>query len=284
MVASPVLTQAPLIHVVAQLHFSALPRWTSEERDALHREMIALGFPELVEASMDLVEWSVSTDMAHEPRRSSKQIPRLVFKGAGEHALVELREDQLILKTTDYDGHEAFLATWFEVLTVFSAVVPKFESLLLHRMSLRYVDLIVPKPGEVLRELVVDSLLPPDLPGLNAEPLFGSTVKMVRTGEGRHLRVTFEEVVSQNERLTKVLPDDLAEHDSRCGLSIKAQPHWESLPVGSYGILDIEHVHTTRNKPALGSIDKAASFRRLYDKASHVFWSVVTEPAQKSWT
>lgn len=284
MAASPVLTQAPLIHVVAQLNFSALPRWTSEERDALHREMIALGFPELVEASMDLVEWSVSADMAHEPRRSSKQIPRLVFKGAGEHALVELREDQLILKTTDYDGHEAFLATWFEVLTVFSTVVPRFESLLLHRMSLRYVDLIVPKPDENLQELVTSSLLPPSLPGLDAEPLFGTTAKVVRTGEDRHLRVVFEEVVSQDKRITKVLPDDLAEHDPKCGLSIKAQPHWESLPDGSYGILDIEHVHTTHNKPTLGSIDKAASFQQLYDKASRVFWSVVTEQAQTSWT
>lgn len=283
MVASPVLTQAPLIHVVAQLHFSALPPWTSEERDALHREMIALGFPELNDASMNLVEWSVSTDMEQEPRHSSKQIPRLVFKGAGEHALVELREDQLILKTTDYLGHEAFLATWFEVLNVISAAVPRFERLLLHRMSLRYVDLIVPKPSETLRELVVASLLPPDLPGLEAEPLFGTTVKVVRTGDDHHLRVAFEEVVSQNRRFTKVLPDDLIEHDSRCGLSIKAQSHWESLPDGSYGILDIEHVHTTHNKPALGSVDKVASFHQLYDKASRVFWSVVTEQAKASW-
>lgn len=284
MAATPVLAQAPLIHVVAQLHFSALPRWTSEERDALHREMIALGFPELIEASMNLVEWSVSADMEHEPQRSSKQIPRLVFKRAGEHALVELREDQLLLKTTDYVGHEAFLATWFEVLNVFSSAVPKFESLLLHRMSLRYVDLIVPKQDEALRELVTSALLPPALPDLEAEPLFGSTVKVVRTGEERHLRVAFEEVVAQNSRLTKVLPDDLVEHDVKCGLSIKGQAHWDSLPDGFYGILDIEHVHTTHSKPTLGSVDKAASFRQLYDEASPVFWSVVTEQAQTSWS
>lgn len=284
MATRPVLNQAPLIHVVAQVHFSAFPRLTNEDRDGFHRKMIALGFPELVEASMNLVEWSVTTDMVQEPQHSSKRIPRLVFKGAGEHSLVELRDDQLMLKTTDYAGHESFLATWFEVLEAFAIMVPGFEKLLLHRMSLRYVDLIVPKPDETLQELVTSSLLPPALPDLKAEPLFGATVKALSTSENCHLRVTFEEIISQEKHLTKVLPDDLAEHDPKCGLSIKGLRHWETLPGGSYGILDIEHVHTTRDKPTLGSVDKVKGFQQLYDKASRVFFSVISDRAKQSWS
>lgn len=284
MPASPVLNQAPLIHVVAQVYFSAFPRLEDDSRDALHRKMIALGFPELVEASMELAEWSVSADLRHGPQHSSKRVPRLVFKGAGEHSLVELRDDRLMLKTTDYDGHESFLAQWFEVLEAFTGVVPGFEKLLLHRMSLRYVDLIVPKLDETLKQLVTSSLLPPALPGLEATPLFGSTLKALRTSENCHLRVTFEEIMAQEKRLTKVLPDDLSEHDPQCGLSIKGQPHWESLAGGSYGMLDIEHIHTTREKPTLGSVDKVESFQKLYDTASRVFWSVITERALNSWS
>ncbi|MGM1054028.1 MAG: TIGR04255 family protein [Pseudomonadota bacterium] len=284
MPTTPILKQAPLIHVVAQLHFSPLPQLEHEVHETLHRRLIEVGFPERVEASLEEVELSLDTAAGHEPRHASRRIPRLVFKGAGERSLVELRDDRLMLKTTDYHGHEHFLAQWFEVLAILAQVIPGFQQVLLHRMSLRYVDLIVPKPDETLQGLVTSSLLPPALPDLEASPLFGSTVKVVRTGEGRHLRVMFEEILSQEQRLTKVLPDDLAEHDRRCGLSIKGQPHWGEVIGDGYGLLDIEHVHTASDKPALGAVDKAEIFRQLHEKTSRAFWGVITEPAVRSWS
>lgn len=280
----PTLKQAPLIHVVAQLHFSPLPPLEHEVQETLHRRLIEVGFPERVEASLEQVELSLKAAAGHAPRHASRRIPRLVFKGAGERSLVELRDDQLMFKTTEYQGHERFLAKWFEVLAILVEVIPGFQQVLLHRMSLRYVDLIIPKSDETLQGLVTPSLLPPALPGLEASPLFGSTVKVVRTGEERHLRIMFEEILSQEQRLTKVLPDDLAEHDPRCGLSIKGQPHWGEMAGGGYGLLDIEHVHTASDKPALGAVDKTERFRQLHEKTSRAFWGVITEPAVRSWS
>lgn len=279
------LKQAPLIHVMAQVHFSHLPLPEVEVHEALHRHMIEAGFPERVEASREQMELAIHTTAGREPERSSHRIPRFVFKGAGERSLVEFRDDRLMLKTTDYGGHGDFLAQWMEVLDIFAKALPGFDQVLLHRMSLRYVDLIVPKPDEALVALVTPALLPPALPDVEGAPLFGSTVKVVRTGENRHLRVMFEEILPQEGRLTKVLPDDLAEHDPACGLSIKGQPHWGNLSnKDAYGMLDIEHVHTATDKPALGAVDKPKIFQQLHEQTRRAFWGVITDQARQSWS
>lgn len=282
MPANPLLSQAPLIHVVAQVHFSELPPFEESVLEGLHRRLVEAGFPERVDANLSHVEWSVQLSVENEPQQRVRDIQRVVFKGAGQRSLVELRQDRLLLKTTDYSGHEAFLEDLHELMCIVAEVLPGFNKGLLHRLSLRYVDLVVPKPDEKLRELVSEALLPPPLPDVGGSPLFGSTVKVVDTGMGRHLRVMFEEVQPEEGKLTKVLPDDLAEHVRSCGLSITAQEHWESIS-GVYGLLDIEHVHIAGDTPVVGNVDKSEIFRQLHEKTYRAFWGVITKQAQRSW-
>lgn len=276
------LSQAPLVHVVAQMYFSELPAFDEAALGHLHRLLVEAKFPERVETSLEEVEWALAVPGEQEPQQRKRHIPRWVFKGAGQRRLVELRQDRLLLKVTDYEGHETFLAEWDEVMRLVSEALPDMGKALLHRLSLRYVDLVVPKEGEALRQLVSEALLPPPLPDVEGIPLFGSTTKVLDTGEGRHLRVMFEEIQPHQQRLTKVLPDDLTERAPSCGLSISAQPHWQVVS-GAYGLLDIDHVYTSAQTPAVGAVDKSAIFQQLHDQTRRAFWGLITEQARHSW-
>lgn len=276
------LSQAPLVHVVAQMHFSELPAYDATALSHLHRLLVEAGFPERVTTSLEEVEWAFALPSGEEPQQRRRHIPRLVFKGPGQRRLVELRQDRLLFKVTDYEGHETFLAEWDEVMRLVAEALPDVGKALLHRLSLRYVDLVVPKEGEILRELVSEALLPPPLPDVEGSPLFGSTTKVLDTGEGRHLRVMFEELQPHQQRLTKVLPDDLTERATSCGLSISAQPHWQVVS-GAYGLLDIDHVYTAAQTPAVGDVDKPAIFRQLHEQTHRAFWGLITDQARRSW-
>lgn len=124
--------------------------------------------------------------------------------------------------------------------------------------------------------------MPPPLIEVDGAALFGSTLKVVDTGEGRHLRVTFEEIQPQQARLTKVLPDDLIEHAPECGLSINAYPHWQEIN-SAYGLLDIDHVYVAAETPVVSEFDQAAIFRALYEQTHRAFWGLITEQARSSW-
>lgn len=279
-----ILKQAPLIHVVAQLNFSALPQLDQADIEALHSQLAAIGFPDMVEASLDEVELSFNANIEQSPQRISRKIQRFVFKGEGNRSLVEFRKDQLILKTTDYAGHANFLPQWFKIFAICCACLPSLKQALLHDMTLRYIDLIVPKKTEVLQTLVKDTLLPPALNVLDAEPLFGSTTKIMRTSPNCQLRIEFSEIPTKEHRLTKILPDDLAEHDPRCGLSIKPLSHWEKLVAPSYGLLDAEHKYIASDKPALGNVKIEDEYQLLYQSISSVFWDLITDDAKISWS
>lgn len=276
------LSQAPLVHVVAQMHFSELPPYAEVALQQLHRMLVDAGFPERVESSLEAFEWALPGVGSQEPRQRRRQIERLLFKGPGQRRLLELRQDQLLFKVTDYTGHEAFLHQWGQLIGLVADALPEVGKALLHRLSLRYVDLIVPKDHESLSELVSPKLLPPPLSEVDGGPLFGSTLKVVDTGEGRHLRVTFEEIQPQQARLTKVLPDDLIEHAPECGLSINAYSHWQEI-TGAYGLLDIDHVYVAMETPVVSESDKAEIFRALYEQTRRAFWGLITEQARSSW-
>lgn len=279
-----ILKQAPLIHVVAQLNFSALPQLEQAEIEALHRAFAAIGFPDMVESFFNEVQLSFSANIEDPPQRVSHKNQRFVFKAEGDRSLVEFRKGQLILKTTDYNGHAEFLPQWFKVITICSECLSTFKQALLQDMTLRYIDLIVPKEGEELQNLIKDTLLPPALTVLDAESLFGSTTKILRTAPNRQLRIAFSEIPAKEQRLTKILPDDLAEPDQRCSLSIKGFSHWEKLAAPSYGLLDAEHKYIASNKPALSNVKIEEEYKLLYQSISSVFWDLITEEAKSSWS
>lgn len=282
MSSSSLLSQAPLIHAVAQVQFSELPSFEEGELEALHRGLMGIRFPERVNSHFEQHILALPANGAPADQPSHQRLSRYVFKAPGQQQLVEVRRDRILLKVTDYAGHHAFFDLWQKVMETVFAALPHLRQALLHRFSLRYIDLVVPKPVERLTQLVSGALLPPPLQELQGDSLFGTSVKVIRTAPNQHLRVAFEELLPMEKRLTKVLPDDLAEHDPRCGISINAQAHWQEIE-GPYGLLDIEHVYTAHNTPSLATVDMKNRLEALYQPARAAFDSVITDAARTSW-
>lgn len=282
MSAPTLLSQSPLIHVVAQIDFSELPKFDANDIDQLHSSLFDIGFPERVNSSIEEVEWAFKTSDTEFSHQKKRKLHRYIFKGPGQYRLIELRCDCLLFKVTDYLGHDDFLAELDKILELLPVTIPSITKALLHRLSLRYIDLIVPKEDEKLHELVDSSLLPPSLPGVDGTPLFGSTMKVLKTGKDRHFQIAFEEVQPQNQQLTKVLPDDLIEHSKECGLSIATQQHWHPINK-TYGLLDINHVYLASDKPPVNTSSISKIFQELHETTSTAFWKLITEKAKQSW-
>lgn len=289
---TPVMKNAPLVHVVADISFSRLPEPASDVIERLHSELLDAGFPERIDTIRQAVEVVVSApESEQQTEQKVTQIKRLVFRNAGKTRLVEFTQNsvegtgRLILKVTDYQGKEEFFALLEQLLGIFKHCLPQLGKAALKGVALNYVDLIVPAGNQTMGELVTPEICPPQLAAVQDQKfLFGSSFRLVETAPDQRLRVAFEEVPVNNRGLTKVLPDHLAEHDKRCGLSIQAKEHWWNIPTETYGILDTQHICQLQQSPQLQEFDILGKFRELQATCSSVFREVTTETAIASWT
>lgn len=288
---TPVMKNAPLVHVVAEISFSRLPEPKAEVIEGLHADMLDAGYPERIDANRQAVEVMLSAPgAAQQAEQKATEIRRLIFRNPGKTRLVEFTQNhldgigRLILKVTDYPGKDSFFTQLEGLLAIFKARFPQLGKSVLKGMSLNYVDLIVPAREQSLGDLVTPEIRPPQLPGLeNQSFLFGSSFRLAETAPDQRLRVAFEEVRTNNGSLTKVLPDHLVEHDKRCGLTIEAKNHWWQIPTESYGILDTQHICQLQQSPQLQDYVIVERMRELQKACSSVFRQVTTESARASW-
>ena len=288
---TPVMTNAPLVHVVADISFSRLPELAADVIERLHSELLEVGFPERIDATRQAVEVVLGqSETEKQAEQKVAQIKRLVFRNPGKTRLVEFTQNQLEgtgrknLKVTDYLGKDEFFKVLEQLLGIFKAHLPQLGKTALKGITLNYVDLIVPAGEQTLNSLVTAEICPPQLSAVNNQKfLFGSSFRLMETARDQGLRVAFEEVRTNEGNLTKVLPDHLIEHDSRCGLSIQAKDHWWAIPTETYGILDTQHICQLQQSPQLQDYDILTKFRELQKACSSVFNAVTTEDARASW-
>lgn len=280
------LTHAPLVHAVLHLRFSETPSLNPMSREvmkSLHLRMINNGFPEKIESQANMIDM-VFDPVLQQMTHSQTQKKRVLFRAAGEKDIVEISEDSIILKTTNYVAFDTFYPTFHGVLKACLEVLDGLELTLLKSVGLRYVDVIVPQNGVPLKEYVVTDVLPPSLQIIEgAKHIQGATLKVIETRPGQVLVVNFEELKSIDNKVSKVLPDNLIEPDPKCGLQIAGQESWIKVTSETYGLLDVDHTHTFVSSPKFNveNIEKAA--QELYQHASDVFWNVVSDFAKKEW-
>lgn len=288
---TPVMKNAPLVHVIADISFSRLPEPATETIEHLHSELLDAGFPERIDATLQTVELVFPVpESEHQTAQKVFRTKRLVFRNAGKTRLVEFTQNEvdgtgrLSLKVTDYPGKNDFFALLEQLLGIFRKCLPQLGKTALKGLALNYVDLIVPANNQAMNELVTREICPPQLTAVQAQKfLFGSSFRLVETAADQRLQVAFEEVPVNNGSLTKVLPDHLVEHDKRCGLSIQAKEHWWNIPTETYGILDTQHIFQLQQSVQFQEFDILEKFRELQVTCSSVFNEVTTETARASW-
>ncbi|MCL1092011.1 TIGR04255 family protein [Shewanella profunda] len=278
------LEKAPLVHALIHLRFAEVPTLKTIDPElikALHVRMIDEGFPEKIESQADIAEWNydaVSQQMKH--RKLSNT--RLLFRAAGEREIFEISDSSIILKSTKYGTFSDFYDKFHRLLLVCMEIIPKLDKTLLKSVGLRYVDVIAPSGESTLRDYVSADIQPPYLEGVGTH-LQGHSLKAVKVAENQVLVVNFEELPTIDNRVQKVLPENLMEPDEKCGLVIDGQRDWFNVRSETYGILDVDHTYQFVHSPTFSVVLIADATRKLYQSASDIFWGVISEKAKQAW-
>lgn len=282
-----ILKHAPLVHAVLHLRFSEAPSLnpiSNELMKALHERMISEGFQEKIESEANIV------DVGFDPVRQQMvqnqvQRKRVLFRAAGEQDIVEILNDSIVLKTTNYQGFKDFYDKFHRVLNGCLDIFSGLNSTLLKSVGLRYVDVIAPTGGCTLKEFVSSEVLPPslDMVGPLTHHVQGATLKVIETKPGQILVVNFEELRCNGGRVYKILPDNLVEPDPNCGLIINGQSEWLVVSSETYGLLDVDHSHNFVGSPKFSVTLIESAANELYQHASDVFWNVISEKARDTW-
>ncbi|ELI5735574.1 TIGR04255 family protein [Vibrio fluvialis] len=278
------LEKAPLVHALIHLRFAEVPDLqtiTPELQHALHIRMVEEGFPEKINSKADIAEWhydNATQQMRHQ--KTSKE--RLLFRAAGEREIVEISESSLILKSTNYTTFNEFYDKFHRVLLGCQDIIKGLNKTLLKSVGLRYVDVIAPHGGSTLGDFVSNEVQPPRLLDMGTH-LQGHSLKAVKVAENQVLVVNFEELPTVEGKIHKVLPDNLIEPDQKCGLIIDGQQEWFNVTSATYGILDVDHTYNFIGSPQFNTQQIESATRQLYQQASDIFWSVISDHAKQVW-
>jgi len=159
------LHEDPLALVLCQVRFSRIrkmPEFLPEIQDRLRKA----GFPEDASAPIQRIQLEpgkppVLSSVRHEEFRSKDEAWGVV-----------IAEDMLVLATTQYDRYRGFAERLEAALTIVDEVAGLQQGSIT-RVGLRYIDVIVPKPGESWRQYLQPSLHGP------ASPVFGGGARLL---------------------------------------------------------------------------------------------------------
>lgn len=219
--SQPTLENSPLSLVLCQVRFTpvmAMGKYVPDIQDELRRS----GFP--IHEPTQILEAQLGPQG---PRASAR--PRWEFLAKDRRTSVVVDCGFMVLQTTAYDGFENYVGSLLRVIETVAGVV---QGILVQRIGLRYVNAIVPQPGESWQQYVQSGLH-----GFES-PLFaeGTAVRLhqtvARTNVGTMIVRLFHRLDGQT------LPPDLAE-------SALALRHAErsGQANGPATLLDIDHYH-----------------------------------------
>ncbi|WP_375058398.1 TIGR04255 family protein [Zobellella sp. DQSA1] len=280
------LERSPLVHAVVHLRFSDVPsleKMSEDNLSSIHSKMIEQGFPEKLKSKAEIIDIVFEHDSLH-PKQNITTKNRYLFRASGEREIIEITGSSLLVKSSNYSNFDDFYHKFINVLKSCIEVFPEFNSALMKNVGVRYVNVIAPKGSRNLTDYMQEWLLPPCVKGMSDfNHLHGVAVKLFETGKDQVLRLQFDELKSHDGRVMKVLPDNLIERDKDCGLIISGQDSWMSVGGGTYGLLDVDHIHNFQASPVMNPDDIGRVIISLHDGAEKVFWSAISEVAKNEW-
>lgn len=211
------LTNAPRSLVLAQVRFSPLflmGEYVPRIQDQLRQE----GYP--VNASVMVKEFQLAPSGS-----AARDHEHWEFMSKDRRTSVVVTEGFVVLQTTAYDDFEHFIA---QLKAVVATVSDTVGGVLVERIGLRYVDAIVPKPGESWRQYVRATLH-------GFDSLLFNEAKTLRLHQTVAETDVGQIIVRLHQNLeAAVLPPDLGTGE------LKAQPTF-AKPGEVVTLVDIDH-------------------------------------------
>lgn len=191
------LTRDPLSLVLCQIRFSAIrkmPDFIPEIQNRLRRK----GFPNDASGQGQAF---VITQGSEGAKADAKALRRDEFRSKDECWAVVIAPESLALVTSAYDRYHGFHEQLLMILQEVDAVAELHLSQI-HRLGIRYIDVINPQEGETFRDYLKEPLhgLQTDVFLDNAQVIQSQTIGRTRMG-------TFSIRIWQNDQGHLVPPD-----------------------------------------------------------------------------
>lgn len=192
------LHKDPLAAVLVQVRFSRV-RKMGEFIPAIQDRLRRAGYPEDASGVFKQISLLAEPGQPVQPQVIEQQ--RDEFRTKDNRWSLTVAEDMIVLVTTDYDRFSGFLARLEEALQILDEIA-EIHLGQLHRVGLRYIDVIDPAPGETFRDYLQGSLHGPRSSVFTGSEQLLHLESIGRTGVGHFiLRIT------QNDQGALVPPD-----------------------------------------------------------------------------
>lgn len=257
---------APVYFTIAQARFNpilSLDSFAPQIQEKLRK----VGFPDFQKAmvtTLNISPVSIQPDQSV-PQSPLSQSVRYVFGDMERTAVFLLDPNALSFETTQYDVFETLLSTFTKGL---QAVEESVGLSYTDRIGLRYLDAVLPKPGETLRDYIWPGLLGL-ADKLQHNDLTYAFSENVASKEGINVRLR---VIVHDGKLE--FPPDLLP------LSLKVDERFAALQ-GLHAIMDTDGWFELRQKFNLENV--VEQLKRIHEEIDKAFRASVTENALKAW-
>lgn len=260
------LPNAPLVHVLAQIVFTRVPKMDGLFEE-LHQQLFSL-YPE------SKVEHIKVFDFKEEAVSPSQETRWNILSRDARQGVV-ITPNTLILHTTRYTNSADFFKQLEDILVLFKAMLP--EGVMVNRLGLRYVDLLLPTPTLSVNQQVINYLGIHPLRSNECKPVRLERMETFNTLIGGELRLRHTQSVNKD-----VLPQDLFPNVLQPAPLLNKPSANDQTDSQSVGILDFDHILSNMNDlfdPAF----IVMKFRELHKVSSAVFHEVTTAHAMQIW-
>lgn len=266
-VVSVKMSNAPVYYALAQAQFSpvaTMNKYVSDVQDRLRREGYTL-FEQLQMMHLQLAH----SDQKMIPPNIIPTTSWLLTKGDRTSGFI-LNDFSITYHTTHYETNEQFILELLRGLGTVHEVVQLDH---VSRLGLRYLDAVLPKPGESVDQYLAGGLCGIDFGAIRKYALSESVFETEcgpLVGKGT--------MVARVHQVTAPLgyPPGIVSH----GLLPKAR--FDIQEVCSHAVIDMDHYAESRMPLDFEGI--RAQIVSLHDTIRHAFKSMITDHAQSVWS
>jgi len=282
---------APLVMALVDISFSELPNFEGNfDPEKLAESLFSMNFTQKVKIVQNGFEVQVRNEPPNTNLNSSNTTTKefstshWVYLNNDRTLALHIMSSKLILKCTKYDCFDTFNDLLTRCIDVCEKEITHFDTVPVQKVGMRYVDLIIPKPSQDLKDYLNKEWHAPtnfEQGGAARKLMMSRTTQILEDGEIK-LRIDSAQFEPKNGMPVSVIPNDLSDRDES-SMQLFFTP-WmdESFKAQkNYVILDIdaslqENLNCTPKK----ALDKLEPLRLSIRNS---FNTCITEKAEKEW-
>jgi uncharacterized protein (TIGR04255 family) len=262
-----IMTNAPVYYALIQAKFTPVPamnRYVEDIQDSLRLQ----GYPMYQETTVQQFKFEVGTPN-EQPTTNIEIVKQWFMTNAESNSGFILSTDSITFQTTEYTSHVEFINNFMLGL---EKVMAHAQPTLITRLGMRYLDAVLPEPGEDIEDYLCE--------GLHGVQL---DLRQIQSTNEQVFQTEIGPLVSHGVIVTRVhkmhghlsFPPDMVPNGVTVKERFKRTPHqWHC-------IVDTDHYAEGMIKPSLENVQK--QLQSLYEVVRKSFDQIVSPHALEKW-